>query len=178
MLFLALLLAACQADTANAPASTGSDSPAASQASRPAAIGDSLQLELFLLDGNHFKSQELRGKWLVINYWATWCSPCLKEMPELSALHARRADVEVLGLAYEDSSASQIRDFLQRHPVSYPIGIVAIDQPPAALGAPTALPLTWLVSPEGRLVQKFTGPVSAAQLENRMALPMSTPHPQ
>lgn len=70
-----------------------------------------------------------RGKWVLVNVWATWCEPCLKEMPELSALYRRRRDVEVVGLAYEDSTPEEILTFLRSHPVAYPIILVDVSNP-------------------------------------------------
>ena len=60
----------------------------------------------FKLPGLHGKDlslDEFRGKWLVLNYWATWCAPCRKEIPDLSALHSAHEDIVVLGLAFEDT---------------------------------------------------------------------------
>ena len=54
------------------------------------------------LGGGEISLSDYRGEWVVVNYWATWCPPCRKEMPELSELHEARGDVTVLGLAYEE----------------------------------------------------------------------------
>src|SRR5690606_34408020 len=105
------------------------------------------------------------GKWVVVNYWATWCRPCLEEMPELSALASLRSHVEVIGLAYEDIEPGAIREFLDRHPVTYPIAIIDTLDPPADFPTPRGLPMTWLIAPDGRVAQEFLGPVTARVLE-------------
>jgi thiol-disulfide isomerase/thioredoxin len=64
------------------------------------------------LGGGPVSLSDYRGEWVVVNYWATWCAPCRKEMPELSALHDERRDVTVLGLAYEDVEDNSFESFL------------------------------------------------------------------
>ena len=107
-----------------------------------------------------------RGKPLLVNLWATWCAPCLKEMPELSALHAMREQVEVVGLAYEDIGLEEMRAFLVEHPVAYPIVIVDPMDPPRDFATPRGLPITYLIAPDGKLARQFLGPVTAHELEN------------
>lgn len=126
-------------------------------------------LELPTLDGTSYDLAAHRGKWVVVNYWATWCTPCLEEMPELSALASLREHIEVLGLAYEDIEPDAMRDFLERHPVTYPIAIVDTRAPPADFPAPRGLPMTWLIAPDGHLAGEFLGPVTAASLEQAIA---------
>jgi thiol-disulfide isomerase/thioredoxin len=106
-----------------------------------------------------------RGQWVVVNFWATWCAPCLKEMPELSALDAMREHVEVVGLAYEDIDPDAMRAFLQKRPVVYPIAILDVYDPPADFATPRGLPMTYLIAPDGRVAEKFLGPITAAEIE-------------
>ena len=95
-----LALAACKreapatADATPAPAKPATTAPAPG----PKAV-DHPALKVATLDGATFDLAEQRGKWVIVNYWATWCSPCLKEMPELSALDAMREHIVVIGLA-------------------------------------------------------------------------------
>ena len=102
---------------------------------------------------------------MVLNFWATWCAPCLKEMPELSALDAMRENVEVVGLAYEDIEPADMRAFLERHPVVYPIAIVDTYDPPKDFDTPRGLPTTYLIAPDGTVAKKFLGPVTAREIE-------------
>lgn len=122
-----------------------------------------------LLDGTAYDLADHRGKWVVVNFWATWCSPCLKEMPELSALDAMREDVEVIGLAYEEIDVADMRAFLDKHPVVYPIAIVDTYDPPADFETPRGLPMTVLIAPDGRVVESTIGGVTAASLEAAIA---------
>ena len=170
----ALALAACQRDAAT-PASPAATTPptTAQQPAQPRQRKDGADampvLEVATIDGKPWRLADHRGRWVVVNYWATWCGPCLKEMPELSALDAMREDVEVIGLAYEDATPADLQAFLVKHPVVYPVAVVDVYDPPAAFDAPRGLPTTWLIAPDGRVARHFLGPVTAADLEAAIA---------
>jgi len=108
---------------------------------------------------------EYRGQWVILNYWATWCAPCRKEIPELSELHQQRDDVTVLGIAYEDIDKEMFAEFLQEFFVSYPILVADVYQPPEPFGAPKVLPTTIILDPTGRSVKAFLGPVTRQDIE-------------
>ncbi len=120
--------------------------------------------ELPSLDGQLHQLSDYRGDWVVVNYWATWCAPCRKEIPDLSALHNSREDIVVLGLAFEDTEIEVFERFLVDYPASYPILLVDVYDPPADLGAPRALPTTFLVDAEGEIVNTWLGPVTGAMI--------------
>jgi thiol-disulfide isomerase/thioredoxin len=122
-------------------------------------------LKLATLDHGAYDLAKARGRHVVVNYWATWCAPCRKEMPELDALHREREDVEVIGLAYEEIAAEDMRAFLAERPVAYPIAIVDVFAPPADFEVPRGLPMTWLISPEGQVTKRWLGPVTRAEIE-------------
>jgi thiol-disulfide isomerase/thioredoxin len=164
------MLAACRPESAEPGTGDGTATTAADPAAGPVAANASDGAEfptlvVETLDGTRYDLAERRGRWVVVNFWATWCAPCLKEMPELSALDALREHVDVIGLAYEDTDAETLGAFLARHPVAYPIAIVDTYHPPADFPTPRGLPLTVLVDPEGRRVRTFLGPVTALGLE-------------
>jgi len=117
------------------------------------------------LGGREVALSDFRGQWVLINYWATWCSPCRKEMPELSALHSERDDLTVLGLAFEDVDDSDFEAFLADIPISFPILKVDVYAPPEPFGAPKVLPTTIILDREGRAVKAFLGPVTRDAIE-------------
>ncbi|MCC5864018.1 MAG: TlpA family protein disulfide reductase [Wenzhouxiangella sp.] len=123
-----------------------------------------IDFELPGLDGRSHLLSEHRGDWVVVNYWATWCAPCRKEIPDLSNLHDSRDDIVVLGLAFEDTEVEAFERFLTQYPASYPILLVDTFDPPPALGAPRALPTTFLVDREGHLVHTWIGPVTSVMV--------------
>ena len=134
----------------------------------PRAENEPLALEFTTttVHGKTFDLASLRGSWVVVNFWATWCAPCRKEMPEFSELHAQRDDIHVIGLAFEDLEVQDILAFLEELPVSYPIALVDVYEPPAVFGVPRVLPTTLILSPEGFQVKKIVGPVTRETLEN------------
>jgi thiol-disulfide isomerase/thioredoxin len=122
-------------------------------------------LHVTTLDGKTFDLAAQRGKWVIVNYWATWCVPCIKEMPDISRFVTAHKNVVAIGLAYEDSEPADIKAFLAKHPVAYPIAQVTLDQPPKDFDEPRGLPTTYLISPDGKVAKHIVGPVTEASLE-------------
>lgn len=169
-LLLLSMLAGCRRE-AEVPATT--PAPAATPAPAPVepAQVEFPTLDVTTIDGGRWNLAERRGRWVVVNFWATWCAPCLKEMPELSALDAMREHIEVIGLAYEENTPAELQEFLNEHPVVYPIALVDVYDPPADFETPRGLPMTYLIDPEGRVARRFLGPVTAAEIEAAIASP-------
>lgn len=134
----------------------------------PEVVGTRPTLAVPTLDGKGFDLADHRGRWVVVNYWATWCAPCIKEIPELSEL-ADRDDVEVLGLDFEEIERADLDAFLERHPPRYPIAPVDVYDPPKAFPVPRGLPMTWLIDREGVVAAGFVGPVTRAEIEQAIA---------
>ena len=167
------LLAACQRDGTpeqaaatpappSEPDGAGVDPDGTAMAAAPA-------LQVTTIDGEAWDIADHRGKWVVVNYWATWCAPCREEMPELSALASMRGHIDVIGLAYEDIEPEALQAFLEEFPVTYPIAIISILDPPADFDTPRGLPMTWLIGPDGRVAERFLGPVDALEIETAIA---------
>jgi len=117
------------------------------------------------LGGEAVELADYRGEWVVVNYWATWCAPCRKEIPDLSELHSERDDLTVLGLAYEELDDADFFEFLEDFNVSYPILKVDVYAPPEPFGAPKVLPTTIILDKQGRAVKAFLGPVTRESIE-------------
>jgi thiol-disulfide isomerase/thioredoxin len=136
---------------------------------RAADLGASPALSVETLDGGRFELAEQRGQWVVVNFWATWCPPCIKEIPDLTAFDARREDARVIGLAYEEIEKSDLLAFLVKHPAGYAIAHVDPYAPLADFAAPRGLPMTYLIDPEGRVAKKFLGPITGKDLDAAIA---------
>jgi thiol-disulfide isomerase/thioredoxin len=121
-------------------------------------------LKVTTLDGKPFDLAAQRGHWVIVNFWATWCVPCIREMPDISAFVASHADVRAIGLAYEDSDKADIQAFLAKHPVRYPVAQVTLDDPPKDFDEPRGLPTTYLIAPDGHVAKRFVGPVTSQSL--------------
>ncbi|MFC7301414.1 TlpA family protein disulfide reductase [Cognatiluteimonas weifangensis] len=173
----ALAVAACKpagdaaAPAAAPPAAAPAPAPAAPAAEVPpaAALPQQPTLQVATLDGKPYDLAAHRGNWVVVNFWATWCGPCLKEMPELSALDAMREHVEVIGLAYEEIEPAELQAFLRKHPVVYPVAIIDVYDPPKDFATPRGLPTTYLIAPDGSIARHFLGPVTAADIDAAIA---------
>ena len=151
--------------TAPPPVATTAPKVPAETAARPELPG----LQVKTIDGKDYDLSTHRGQWVVVNFWATWCGPCLKEMPELSALDAMREHVEVIGLAYEEIEPAEMQAFLVKHPVVYPVAILDVYDPPKDFATPRGLPTTYLIAPDGKVAKHFLGPVTANDIDTAIA---------
>lgn len=179
MLALAFVLSACRQETPTPPTASPAEPAAPAPATTaPTTTAPAIKegqatevpaLNIETVDGPVYDLATHRGKWVVVNFWATWCGPCLKEMPELSALDAMHEHIEVIGLAYEEIDVKAMRDFLSQRPVVYPIAIVDVANPPADFATPRGLPMTYLIAPDGKVAKQFLGPVTAVEIEAAIA---------
>ncbi|MEO5340448.1 MAG: TlpA family protein disulfide reductase [Magnetococcus sp. MYC-9] len=124
------------------------------------------ELLLNTVDGKSLRLADLRGKVVLVNFWATWCPPCLEEIPELIRFHARYADkgVVVIGVDYMDHvNLEQLKKFIAEHQISYPIVYGEpgrLDPLAKALGGVFGLPITKLLDRQGRVVSSHMGGVT------------------
>jgi thiol-disulfide isomerase/thioredoxin len=109
------------------------------------------------LDGKPVALEALRGKVVLLNFWATWCKPCRAEIPDLIALQNGYAGkLQIIGLSTDDESPETVREFVRETGINYPVAM-ATDKIRALYGGVPALPTSFLVDPQGRVVQKHTG---------------------
>lgn len=108
-----------------------------------------------------------RGRWTLLNFWATWCPPCVKELPMLDAFHRQHGDAgwQVIGLAID--GPTPVRQFLARAPVSFAVGLAGLEgiELVRALGNTSgALPFTVVLDPAGSVVERKLGELVEADL--------------
>jgi peroxiredoxin len=124
----------------------------------------------FSLPDTHGKVHTLShyaGTWVVINYWATFCPPCIQEIPQLNAFHEKHKDHDavVLGVDVEDIPPLWLKDFMVSMSMSYPVLRSDPSRHVTPFGVVVGLPSTFIISPAGELVARQVGPVTAADLE-------------
>ncbi|MEO5861859.1 MAG: TlpA disulfide reductase family protein [Burkholderiales bacterium] len=117
-------------------------------------------------NGNIHTLEKYLGKWVLVNFWATWCPPCLEEIPEFSALYRsrRNKDLMVFGIAVDSTDPKLILEIAERQQMSYPL-ILGDDDVTAQFGKINALPTTFLYAPSGKKVLHRIGPLTRAELE-------------
>ncbi|HEX7951767.1 MAG TPA: TlpA disulfide reductase family protein [Burkholderiales bacterium] len=104
------------------------------------------------------------GKWLIVNFWATWCPPCLEEIPDLVAVKEARNDVQVLGIAMEFQDTTQVLQFAEGMFVNYPI-VFGDRKISESIGRVDGLPTTFIYDPQGRLAERHVGKITRKQIE-------------
>jgi thiol-disulfide isomerase/thioredoxin len=121
------------------------------------------------LDGKPVSLSDFRGKWVIVNYWATWCPPCLDEIPDLVQLYEDNRDtVMVLGVDFEEVNIEYLREFVDSHMISYPV-VRSEPLPATPLGPVLGLPTTYIVSPDGETVARQEGPITREAIETYLA---------
>ena len=116
-----------------------------------------------------------RGQWLVINYWAQWCKPCIKEIPELNTLDQQYPQVTVLGVNYDGATGEDLAAQLEKLGVEF--ATLATD-PASQLGTlrPVVLPTTLILDPAGQLSATLVGPQTLATLAQATGQAADRPH--
>ena len=143
-------------------------------------LGEAPDFTLPTLAGDSLRLSDLRGQIVVLNFWATWCAPCIEEIPDLIALHdeLNPHGLSVVGIAIDVEGAELVKPFTERLGITYPVpldeGAVA-----EAFGGVWALPTTYVIDPEGRIDQRVIGlfPVKEMRVQFRQQLglqPVST----
>lgn len=121
-------------------------------------------LTLTLLDGGTLRLPDLRGQIVFLNFWATWCVPCLEEMPALQALHETRSDDGVRVIAVTDPTAGQteeeIRGFVQQLDLTLPVALEA-DAEVYRRFHVLQIPTTYIIDPTGTVRFRHIGPLSS-----------------
>ncbi len=135
-----------------------------------AAVAEPVDFELEDINGAKHRLSDYRGKWVVVNYWATWCPPCLDEIPELVDFHEQRKDKDavVLGISFEDVSVKKLRRFVDEYFINYPV-LRSTPGPSGELGEIPGLPTTYLISPAGEIAARQVGSVTARMIADFIA---------
>ncbi len=113
--------------------------------------------------GELHKLENYKGRWVLVNFWATWCPPCLKEIPDLISLYEDRKDIMVIGVAM-DSDPQEIMNFVRSLSINYPI-VLGNRKIASQLDEISLLPSTYFYDPDGNPAARQLGIISRESIE-------------
>jgi thiol-disulfide isomerase/thioredoxin len=118
------------------------------------------------LQGHTHHLSDYRGKWVLVNFWASWCAPCLEELPDLVSLYNahKNKDLIVIGIAMEYPSDKVVRDFVKEEKIPYPI-VLGDLKIAGQIGPVGGLPTTYLFDPTGKPVSYEPGKITRELIE-------------
>jgi len=120
-------------------------------------------------DNSTIVMKKLTGKVVVVNFWATWCRPCVVEMPGFSEIYDKyhSRGLEIIGVSLDRGGWSKVRPFLARNKVSYPI-VVGDEDLYLAYGGEAAIPTTVFVDKKGNIAERHIGAMTREQFESKI----------
>ena len=115
-------------------------------------------------DGAHHTLSELRGKWVLVNFWAPWCPSCIHEISDLATLQQQHKDLQIIGVAVMYKSRKEVMDMLGKQAISYPT-VLGNEDTAGDFGGLDGLPTSFLYSPSGELLGHHQGPLTQEEIE-------------
>ena len=129
----------------------------------------STQYDFKTLDNSTYRWADLDGSWVIVNYFAPWCAPCLREMPELNALSQQLpVNTHLFAINYDVQTLEQMQEMKVRFSIELPL-IVSEPNTRLPMEKPPYLPATFIIGPSGQVVDTVLGEVSADMLKERLA---------
>lgn len=115
-------------------------------------------------NGVHYSLSGLKGKWVLVNFWAPWCPPCLEELPEFNALQKRHKDMQVIGVAVMYRKKQEVMEVVREKALTYPI-VLGNEDIASEFGEIKGMPTSFLYAPSGKLVGRHDGPLTQHEIE-------------
>ncbi len=131
------------------------------------------------IDGRDLKLSDLRGKAVLLNFWATWCGPCKIEIPWFMDLEKQYGGqgLVVVGVAMDDNAKDVVPKFAQEMKIDYPI-LLGTEQVADQYGGVEGLPMTFYIGRDGKIVKKVAGLASHGEIEESVKAALSTSESQ
>ncbi len=131
-----------------------------------------LQLKIPLRVGSRVSEETIGDskRPVLVNFWATWCAPCIEEMPALSQLAQQYPQIRFVGIGVD--SESKVQDFIAKNPISFPVsasGAAALEWTRALGNQANGLPFTVIILPNGQVIDRILGPVDVQKLSEQLA---------
>lgn len=111
-----------------------------------------------LLNGEQKNLSDYRGSWLVVNFWAEWCPPCLEEIPELNLLAQENDSIHVLGVSFDKLPNQELIELVEKLDIQYPV-VATEPMPYLPMERPLSLPASYIVTPKGEVMGPLMGKV-------------------
>ncbi len=155
LLVIGMIIPASRKEISAFMAGLMASSPKTMESSQQQSLNpEAWQWQLTDLEGNRMVLEQFKGQTILVNLWATWCPPCIAEMPDIQALYDSRGNKAVF-LLISDEKPEVIKAFMQKKGYSMPVYQQASATPPVFVT--NSIPTTWLISPEGKVVIRKTG---------------------
>jgi thiol-disulfide isomerase/thioredoxin len=119
------------------------------------------------VDGRRLRLKELRGKTVLLNFWATWCPPCLAELPQLVKLQKKyeHRGFRVVGITYPPARRARVRAIIANLKVDYPV-VVGTRKVGSLYGVADTLPVSILIDRDGRIIKRIDGMAHSGEIES------------
>lgn len=130
------------------------------------------------INGKQHRFSDYRGQWVIVNYWSTYCPPCIVEIPALKRIAAQyRGKVTVLGMDAGETANNEMKQFIRQRGINYTV-VPTQDSSMFALGLIYGVPTTFIVSPQGKIVDTHMGAITVQQMQRYVGQPARRPNPQ
>lgn len=130
---------------------------------------DSYQSDLKFISGEKSDWGDYQGRWVVVNFFAEWCKPCLKEVPELNKF-ARQQDnynAVMLAISFDELPIEQLQNIAKKYDMQFPV-VYWQDNEKLPISWPKQLPTTYILSPTGEQVERMLGKVTATKIQDKL----------